>query len=90
VVVSAVDGRVTLDVPEEICLPGEGLYAGWYCGAAGRSPAAVRVGGGHIVEAHLVGPPALVGGGEAVVEFRAPLVGEGGEAVLTALSDGPR
>jgi riboflavin kinase/FMN adenylyltransferase len=89
-VAMAEDGRVTLDVPAEICLPAEGLYAGWYCGAAGRAPAAVRVGGGHFVDAHLVDHAGPVGDDAAAVEFGAPLAGEGGEAVHAALGDVPR
>ncbi len=84
-VVSAVGGRVAIEVPDEICLPTEGLYAGWYCGAAGRAPAAVRVGRGHVVDANLVGPTGPVGDEVAAIEFAAPLAGEGGDAVLAAL-----
>jgi riboflavin kinase / FMN adenylyltransferase len=85
VVTAVLGGRVSLDVPDEICLPAEGLYAGWYCGTGGRAPAAVRVGPGRVVEAKVVDGAAPMADEVAAVEFGAPLGGEGGEAVLAAL-----
>jgi riboflavin kinase/FMN adenylyltransferase len=70
------DGRVTVDVPPEICLPAPGRYAGWYCGAAARAPSAVLVGNDHFVDAELLGGAPAAADDVAVVEFRAPMDGE--------------
>ncbi|HZQ59310.1 MAG TPA: hypothetical protein VFA84_14820 [Acidimicrobiales bacterium] len=89
--IAATDGRhVALRVPDDICLPSEGAYAGWFCAGGDRLPAAVVVGAGRAVEANLLDEHGAGGGGWAAVEFDAPL-GEGGrDDVLQALGDVPR
>jgi riboflavin kinase/FMN adenylyltransferase len=86
-VAMAGEGRATVDIPADICLPAPGEYTGWYCGAAGRLPCAVLVGTGHFVDVRLVDGAGATADDVAAVEFRAPLATEGHDAVLSALRD---
>ncbi|HWW45513.1 MAG TPA: riboflavin kinase [Acidimicrobiia bacterium] len=84
----------TVAVPQEICLPADGLYAGWYRGPdAIRHAAAVSVTGGPAGRGHPVEAYLLDGGGvgardtEAVVEFAARLGGSDRPDAGTILAD---
>ena len=65
--------QVEVAVPAELCLPADGVYAGWYGGGDGeRSAAAISVADGR-VHARLVDVATPPPGGGAVVEFASPL-----------------
>ena len=76
IVVSADPGEeplVEVVVPAELCLPADGVYAGWYRGGDGApAPAAVAVSDGRI-RARLVDAGAPPAGGEALIEFASSL-----------------
>jgi riboflavin kinase/FMN adenylyltransferase len=75
IVVSVEPGEeplVEVVVPAELCLPADGVYAGWYRGGDAPAPAAVLVSDGRI-RARLVDAGVPPAGGEALIEFASPL-----------------